>query len=96
MGAEELVIFLTPIIVLLVTMLVKVVKPLIPGWLLLTVVTLLSGLLTFISELLIAPENTWLIQFLLGMLAVVIDQFIKQFGESKRKLDHSRMISAKL
>ena len=73
----ELVLYLTPVLVWLVTQFVKWVMPKVPGLVILAIAGLLSGVAAFATSL-IVPENSWLLQFLGGLLAVVISQVIFQ------------------
>lgn len=72
--------WLTPFIVLAATWLVRVVKPNIPGFWTLTVVTALSGLVTWLTNLLAAPDMSWLSQFGLGLAATFVHQIYKQLS----------------
>ena len=84
---DPLITWLTPVIIYGVTWVVVKVKPLIPGWLILTVVALLGGLYTLIAQWLGNPELKWWQQLLYALLAVVISQFKIQFGGEKRAED---------
>lgn len=72
--------WLTPFIVLAATWLVKVVRPNIPGFWTLTVVTALSGLVTWLTNLLAAPDLSWMAQFGLGLAATFVHQIYKQLS----------------
>jgi len=87
MELQELLTYLTPFVVFIATAIVKWAKPLIPGWMTLMVVTVFSALLTFVNDLLSTPDETWLIRFLLGMGAIVLSQFVIQFGTQRRAAD---------
>lgn len=80
--AATIVQWATPFIVLLATWIVKAIKPIIPGWATMIVVTAISAAVTWASTLLDSPDLSWLQQFLFGLLAVFIHQFYKQFTAS--------------
>jgi hypothetical protein len=84
---DSLVTWLTPVIVYGVTWAVAKLKPLIPGWLILTIVAGLGGLYTLVTQLFGNPELKWWQQLLYALLAVVISQFKIQFGGEKRAED---------
>ena len=88
MDINQLLVWLMPFVVWAVTALVTKYKPSIPGWAILTVIVpLLSGTLTLITQWLAVPGQSWLIQFLLGLLAVVISQLRIQLSAEKRAED---------
>ena len=90
MDINQLILWLMPFVVWIVTELVRKFKPMIPGWAILTVVVpLLSGALTLISNYLATPGQTWLVQFLFGLLAVFISQLRIQLSAEKRAEDKS-------
>jgi len=91
MELQELLTYCTPFLVFIATWIVAKVKPLIPGWMILIVVTGFSGLLTFVTELLATPGQTWLIQFLLGMGSIILSQFIIQFSPERRAKDKAKL-----
>ena len=87
MGLEQILTYLTPFLVFGATWIATKIQPLIPGWLILTVVTILSAILTWVTQIIGNPDQSIIIQFLLGMIAVVISQIIKQFSGTKRAED---------
>ena len=82
MGAEELVLYLTPFIVWAVTAILKKwILPNVSGFVVTTfVVPLLSGLATWVASQ-ILPELSWLQNFLFGFAGVFIHEFIKQLQQ---------------
>jgi len=75
---SSLVAYLTPIIVLVTTKLVRLVKPSIPGWATMVVVMLLSLIVTWLTNYIGDPDVNYLQQFLLGLVSVFIHQFKEQ------------------
>lgn len=92
---NEILTYATPLIVLGVSYLVGKIKPLIPGWAMLLVVSGLATAVTFIVQLTSSPDLTFLQQLLYGMIAVVIQQFYKQFSEDKRTKDAQKILESK-
>jgi hypothetical protein len=90
MTIEQILTYLTPFLLLFVTWLVTKVRPLIPGWLTLTFVTIVSAVLAWITQLLATPELSWFWQFILGMVSIIIYQFLKQFSPSKIASDKAK------
>lgn len=82
--AATIVTWLTPFIVLGATWLVKVAKPVIPGWATMLVVTAISAAVTWASTLLENPDLSWLQQFGFGLLAVFINQAYRQFTNTEK------------
>lgn len=78
MTLEEMLVYLTPFVVYGVGLFVTWVKPQIPGWAMLSVVGALSAAYTYVAQAATGPETTWVVQFLLGLLAVFIHQVRKQ------------------
>lgn len=78
------VLLLTPVIVLASTWLFKKLSPLVSGTVTLLVVAGLSGLLVAITSWIGDTNNTWWVQFLLGLGAVFINQLYRQFTNSNR------------
>lgn len=76
---ENMVIWLTPFIVLGVTWIIKKVGPIIPGWATILIVTGLSTAVAWVTTITIAPEAGFLSQVGLGLLSVFINQVYKQF-----------------
>ncbi|HUI32007.1 MAG TPA: hypothetical protein VLY84_00190 [Dysgonamonadaceae bacterium] len=72
--------YLTTFIVLVATWLVKKIKPSMPGWLVLMIVTGLSALVTYLTNLLGTPDLSWMAQFGLGLAATFIHQLSVQFS----------------
>jgi len=89
MGIEQILTYLTPFIVWLVTWVVGKVVPLIPGWLKLTVVTIVSAVLTWVLQIIGNPELSIVLQFVLGFLAVFVAEFLNQFSPEKMKSDNA-------
>lgn len=82
----SIVAYLTTFIVLAATQVVKFAAPKLPGWTIMMVVTALSALVTYLTNLLAAPDMTWLAQFGLGLAATFVHQLSVQFsGSSSRK-----------
>lgn len=78
--------WLTPLVVLGATHVIRLVKPLIPGWATMLVVTLLSMAVAWITSLLSdTTEMSFIAQTLYGLLAVVINQFYRQFTGGNKK-----------
>lgn len=84
--AATIVQWLTPFIVLAATWLIKVAKPVIPGWATMLIVTAISAAVTWASTLLENPDLSWLQQFAYGLLAVFINQSYKQFTKKETDL----------
>jgi len=76
---EQLIIALTPLIVLVVGELVKWLTPRIKGVYLLLLVGSSSAVIAFITQLTLQPELAWIWQFTYGLLAVFVNQFYKQW-----------------
>ena len=82
MEVQQLLEVLTPIIIWAITQVVKYVKPNISGWILVgVVVPLLGAALTAINTFALGNQS-WLIQFALGFVAVAIAELIKQFKQA--------------
>lgn len=80
---SELVVGLTPVIVWLATYLMKkFVLPKIPGILILVLVPLISGALTWITNASMDVNLDWYLQVIYGLGAVFIDQINKQLKTS--------------
>ena len=80
----NLVLILTPLVVFGVGELVKLVKPLIPGWaMVMVIIPALSGAVTWASTF-IYEDKSWLVQFGFGLLSVVIHQLTKQLSDKKK------------
>lgn len=77
--AADIVTWATPFVVLAVTWLVRVAKPIIPGWATMFVVTGISAAVTWASTLLDNPDLSWIQQFGFGLLSVFLHQLYKQF-----------------
>lgn len=92
---DPLVTWLTPVIIYGVTWVVVKVKPLIPGWLILTVVAGFGGLYTLVVQWLANPGLKWWQQLLYSLLAIVISQFKIQFSKEKRAEDTKAIIDDK-
>ncbi len=76
---SEIITLLTPLVVFGVTELVKFMLPKVQGWMiLLLIVPLLSLLLAWLSDLLIAPDLGFWPQFIYGLLAVFVKELFKQ------------------
>jgi len=78
---------LTPLLVLGLTYLTRIVVPLIPSWGTVLVVTVLSTLMTFIAAKLEGGDLTWWQNVLWGLMAIVANQFYRAFtgGNSAAK-----------
>lgn len=87
MDWTQILLWLTPFVVWIVTELVKLVKPLISGWVLITIVVpLISIILTALGTLVI-PNEKPIFQFVIGLLAVFLSQLRIQLGGEKRAED---------
>lgn len=78
----SLVALLTPIIVFASIQLVKLVKPMLPGWILGLLVPGLSTLAAYLTNLMGEPDMSFLVQVILGFAATFVHQLIKQFTSS--------------
>jgi hypothetical protein len=79
MDAVQLITTLTPLIVWLVTWIIRKYLSTMPGWVITTlVVPALSAIVAWVSSALGSTELTWLMQFGYGLLAVFVNEFIKQ------------------
>ena len=78
MNMEQLILYLTPFLVYAAGELYKLVAPNIKGVLLLVLVSASSGIIAFVTSLAANPEYGWTGQFVLGLMAVVVNQFFKQ------------------
>ena len=88
MDWTQILLWLTPFIVWAATALVKFIKPLLPGWVLVSVVVpLISMILTALGTLVIPNEKPWL-QFAIGLLAVFLSQLKIQLSPEKRAEDN--------
>lgn len=74
----SIVVWLTPVVALGVTWLIRKASPNLSGFITLLIVSGLSGVVTLVTNWLMNPDNSWLEQFGIGLLAVVINQFYKQ------------------
>lgn len=95
MSLEEVLVYLTPFFVMLGTWIFNKVSPLVPGWLVVTFVTILTALITYIYQLLATPDLAWYWQFALGMLAITLNQVVKQFSPEKRAEDKAKIEKVK-
>lgn len=82
--AGSVVAYLTPFIVFGAVQVVKLIKPLIPIWILGIIVPGLSAAVAFLQT---ATDNadSWLIQFGLGLAATFVHQIYKQLTTAKIK-----------
>jgi len=87
MDIQQILTYLTPFLVLAGTWIALKLLPLIPGWLTITVVTILSAILTYLAQLSGSPDLVWYAQFGYGMLAIVLSQIIRQFSPEKVSSD---------
>ena len=78
---STIVAYLSPFIVLVATAVVKAAKANIPGWATMLVVTALSALVTWLTNLLGTPDLSWLVQFGLGLAATFVHQVYRQFSD---------------
>lgn len=83
-NAGSVVAYLTTFIVLAATFVVKHLKPSIPGWATMMVVTGLSAVVTLLTNKLGNPDLSWLAQFGLGLAATFVHQLSVQFSGSKK------------
>ena len=82
MDLNQIFLYLTPFIVWGVTAIVKKIKPLVPGWVLVSVVVpLLSVALALAGNY---AGNNIFIQFGLGLLAVFIAELLKQIKQGNQ------------
>lgn len=78
---EDIVLALTPLIVYLVTLLITKALPDLSGWVVTgVIVPVLSLLVTWLSQLVVADYGFWP-QVALGLVAVFINEAIKQFQQ---------------
>jgi len=78
----ELIAVLTPVVVYAAVQLFKLVLPKIPGWALLSIVVpALSALIAWITQLLTAGGLGFWLQLVLGLLAVFVNELIKQIQQ---------------
>jgi MFS superfamily sulfate permease-like transporter len=78
--------WLTPVIVLLAVWGVRKLKPSIPGWATMLVVTALSAAVAWITTLLSdTADMSFITQTLYGLLAVFINQLYRQFSDAKEQ-----------
>lgn len=87
MGIEQIILYLTPFIVYGAGLVVKLVKPHIPGWAMMGFVGALSAAVVWITNLTLNPDLSVLLQFTFGLLSVFIHQLFKQFSSEKRAED---------
>lgn len=73
---------LTPFIVFAAIQVFKLVKPILPAWILGILVPGLSALAVYLTNLLGAPDVSWIAQFGLGLAATFVHQVIKQLTSS--------------
>jgi len=81
----ELIVVLTPVVVYLAVQLFKVITPVLPGWVLVSIVVpIASALIAWITQLLSAGGDVgfWA-QVVLGLLAVFINEIIKQINQAR-------------
>jgi len=83
MGAEELVLYLTPFVVWAVTAAIKKwILPNVSGFVITSfIVPALSAVATWIASQ-VVPELSWLQNFLLGFGGVFVHEFIKQLQQA--------------
>lgn len=92
MDWTQILLWLTPFIVWVVTELVKLIKPLLPGWVLVTIVVpSITIILTALSSVVI-PNEKPILQFVLGLLAVFLSQLKKQLSERNEQKTENRKI----
>lgn len=85
MDLNQIILMLTPIVVWVVTQLVKFLKPKISGWVLTgIVVPLLSIAITVVTQFVGVPTD-FLKQVLIGLLAVFLQELFKQFSQGNDK-----------
>ncbi len=81
-GAPDIVSLFTPLVVMLVTELLKWAIPKLQGWIVVTfIVPLFSILVTWVTTLIANPEMTFWIQVVYGLLAVVINELYRQLKQ---------------
>jgi len=79
----EIILLLAPIVVYAVTFVVRWALPKIPGWAIVSVVVpVLSAIVAWVATM-INPEASFLLQVILGLLAVFVNELIKQFQQLK-------------
>jgi len=77
----ELIALLAPVVVFGVTYLVKWAIPKLPGWTVVSIVVpLLSVIVAWVAQLLV-PGLSFLLQVVLGLLAVFINELIRQLQQ---------------
>lgn len=91
MTIEQVILYLTPFLVWAASWIIAKITPLIPGWAMLAVVGVISGVLTYLTQLLANPEIDWWQQLLFGLLAVLVDQIKKQFSPKKVSADKAKL-----
>ena len=75
--------WLMPLIIYVVTWAITKFKTLLPGWAVIILVGVLSGVATLLTQILANPELVWWQQFLWNLLAVVVSQIKIQFSSEK-------------
>lgn len=82
---SEVINLLAPIVVWSAVQLFKWALPKVPGWAILSVVVpLLSAIAAWIATI-VAPETSFLLQVLLGLIATFIAELIRQFQQGNNK-----------
>jgi len=82
----EIINLLAPLVVWAAVQAFKWALPKVPGWAILSVVVpVLSALAAWIATL-IAPESSFVLQVVLGLLSVFVAELVRQFGQGNNKL----------
>ncbi len=79
MTLEQVILALTPFAVYVVAELVKWLKPRIKGVALLLLTTTASAVIALVTSIVVGPDASFLTQFAVGMLSLVVNQFYKQW-----------------
>ena len=95
MELDQIIVYLTPFIIWLAGFIVVKVKPLIPGWLMLTVIAGLTSAVTYLTQTFTNPDLNWIWQFLLGLFAILIAQIITLLSPTKIRNDNSEVRKAR-
>lgn len=81
MAAEQIILILTPLIVFLVTELVKYLLPKVSGWIVISIfVPIVSLVAAWVSSMVISGDNFWA-QAGIGLLAVFVNELIRQLKQ---------------
>lgn len=85
MDLTQIILWLTPIIVWIATQIVKAVKPKLSGWVLTGIVVPALSIAVTIAAQFVGVGSTFLVQVLIGLLAVFLQELFKQFSQGNDK-----------